>query len=183
MTTTQKLTGLLLIGLMAAGIALSFISSRAYGASSQVPGVTLHFINPPQETQDYYTFFNATTTTATSTNAASTQDPGFLRIGGAKDVLFYFTRGDATGHGNSGSTRFLVQVTPDGINWYDYQELGQIAVSQTADVFYTRVSSTTIAAATSTLQFAMEDIDYYGVRCIAVKVTDGEATCKAMANF
>lgn len=173
----------MLVALAIGVLAFVTLSHPAYGASTQVPGVTLHIINPPSETQDFYTFFNATTTTATSTTAAGTQDPGFMRIGGAKDVIFYFSRGDTKGTGNSGSTLFKVQVTPDGLNWFDYNELGQITTSQTADVFYTRVGTSTISAATSTLQYAMEDIDYYGVRCIAVRTTDGEASCKASASF
>lgn len=153
------------------------------GASTQVPGVTLHTINPPKETQDFYTFFVATTTTATSTTAASSQDPGFMRVGGATDVVFFFSRGDTKGTGNTGSSVFKVQVTPDGVNWFDYNELGQVSTSTTADLFFNRVASSTIAAATSTLQYAMEDISYYGARCIAVRTTDGESTCKAVATF
>lgn len=187
MTLTRKSILLTLFGfilvVLALAAAVAFMSPAVYGASSQVPGVTIHTINPPQDTQDFYTFFIATTTTATSTSASSTQDPGFLRIGGAKDVLFYFSRGDLTGHGNSGSTAFKVQVTPDGTNWFDYNELGLIGVSATADTFFARVASVTISAATSTVQYAMEDIAYYGVRCIATKTTDGEATCKATAGF
>ncbi len=159
------------------------LTPHVFGASTQVPGVTLHTVNPPAGTQDFYTFFSATTTNATSTTAASSQDPGFLRIGGAADVMFFFSRGDTKGTGNAGSSLFKVQVTPDGVNWFDYNELGQIINTPDANTFFTRVGSTTISAATSTLQYAMEDISYYGVRCITVRATDGEASCKAVANF
>lgn len=172
---------LLILGVLFAA-ALSNVP-KALGASTQVPGITLHTINPPQDTQDFYTFFVATTTTATSTTAASSQDPGFLRIGGAKDVVFFFSRGDTKGTGNSGSSAFKVQVTPDGTNWFDYSELGFVSTSTTADLFFARVASATIGAATSTVQYAMEDISYYGARCIAVRTTDGESSCKAVASF
>lgn len=158
-------------------------SPKAQGASTTVPGITLHTINPPELTQDYYTFFTATTTSATSTTVVGPNGPGFLRIGGAKDVIFFFTRGDTKGTGNSGSSTFSVQVTPDGTNWFNYTELGQVQQSGGADAFYARTGTSTISAATSTLQYAMEDISYYGVRCIAARVTDGESSCSATANF
>lgn len=157
----------------------------AFGAvpSTQVPGVTLHFISQPKETQDFYTFFVATTTTATSTNAASAQDPGYFRIAGATDVIFYFSRGDTKGTGNSGSSVFKVQVSPDGTNWFDYNELGQVINTTTADAYFTRAISASIPSGTSTVQWAMDDLDYYAVRCITVRTTDGEASCKATATF
>lgn len=164
--------------------AMALFTTHAFGLSVQVPGVTDHTINPPLETMDYYTFFTATTTTATSTTASSPQDPGYLRIGGAKDVLFYFSRGDTKGTGNSGSSIFKVQVTPDrGLTWYDYNELGQVTISSTDNAFYTRQGTTTISAATSTQMWAMEDINFYGVRCIVQRITDGESTCTAAATF
>ncbi len=133
--------------------------------------------------------FYATTTTATSTNIAAWTnslgqiDKGYFVIAGAEDVLFYFTRGDQTGVGNSGSTRFSVQVSPDGTNWFDYAELGQITTSNTADGYFTRVGTTTLPAGTSTQMWIMDDLNYYAVRCIVVKVTDGEGSCKASANW
>lgn len=172
----------LAIGLLAV-LFFGFYVADTRAASNQVPGITLHTFNPAKDTQDFYTFFNATTTTATSTTASSPSDPGFLRVGGASDVIFYFTRGDTKGTGNSGSTVFKVQVTPDGVNWFDYNELGQVINTTTGDTYFTRVTSATISAATSTLQYAMDDMSYYGVRCIAVRTTDGEATCKATATF
>lgn len=169
------------IGLIFAILTAGF--SIVHGASVLIPGITLHTITPPVETQDFYTFFSATTTSATSTNISTTNGPGFLRIGGAHDVVFFFSRGDTKGTGNSGSSLFKVQVTPDGVNWFDYNELGQIIDTYSANTFFTRVGTSTISAATSTLQYAMEDISYYGARCITVRTTDGEASCKAVASF
>lgn len=183
MTIKQYLLGSIIVIALLFG-ATFFTSARiSFGASTQVPGVTLHFIIPTPETQDYYTFFTATTTTATSTTAAGSNDPGFMKIAGAKDVDFYFSRGDTKGTGNSGSTQFKIQVTPDGVNWFDYNELGQVTFSVTDNQFYTRSGTTTISAATSTQLWAMEDIAYYGVRCIAIRATDGEASCSATANY
>lgn len=183
MTIRQYLLGSFIIIALLFG-AILFSSARiSFGASTSIPGVSFHFIVPTPETQDYYTFFIATTTTATSTNVISTQDPGFMKIAGAKDVDFYFSRGDTKGTGNSGSSIFRVQVTPDGVNWFNYDELGQVTVSYTDNAFYTRQGTTTISAATGTQMWAMEDIAYYGVRCITVRATDGEASCTATANY
>lgn len=133
------------------------------------------------ESYQTYNFFTATTTSATSTNL--TGGGGYMIVAGAHDVIFYFGRGDTRGTGNSGSSRFNVQVSPDGTNWYDYNELGQVTISQDANSFFVRQGTTTIAAATSTTMWAMEDNSYYAVRCITVRVTDGEATCRASATF
>lgn len=132
-------------------------------------------------TYQVFPFFIATTTSATSTNL--TGGGGSFIIAGAKDVILYFSRGDTHGVGNSGSTVFKVQVSPDNVSWFDYNELGQIASSTTADQFFTRVGTTTISAASTTQMWAMEDIGFYAIRCIAVRTTDGESTCKASADF
>lgn len=126
-----------------------------------------------------FSFFNATTTTATSTNLSG--GGGYFKIAGAKKVELYFSRGGATGP-NTGSTLFKVQVTPDGTNWYDFNKLEQnLATSTTA----TKVASVSIAAATSTTVTSMDlrTDAFYGVRCIAVETTDGEHTCAASAEF
>lgn len=183
-TRTQLITFLFLVTLFAVAstLAARFLM-RADAASNQVPGITTHTISPPKDTQDYYTFFVATTTTATSTNGATSNNPGFMRIDGATDVVFFFSRGDTKGTGNAGSSLFKVQVTPDGVNWFDYNELGQITDTYKADTFFTRQGTTTISAATSTQMWVMEDNSFYGARCITVRTTDGEATCKAVATF
>lgn len=137
---------------------------------------------------DHYETFNffkgagsaqtATSTTATSTNI--TGGGGYFKIAGANHVSFQFSRGDTTGQGNSGNTVFKVQVTPDGTTWLDYNTLLQNSATSTDRQ---SVASVTISAATSTVVTYMENLGFYGVRCIAVETTDGEHTCKASADF
>ena len=130
------------------------------------------------QTQNYQTFnfLSATTTTATSTNL--TGGGGYFKIAGAKKVSFYFSRGGANG-ANTGSSKFEVEVSPDGTNWYDFNRLMLPNTTQTAS------STLWITAATSTV-IANMDLDYgtfYGTRCQVVEVTDGEHTCTAAAEF
>lgn len=130
----------------------------------------------------------ATTTSATSTNIVpffDTQgryDKGYMVIAGAKNVEMYFSRGDLSGQGNTGSTLYKVQVTgsmtPSESDWYDFSKLVQ-ATSTTVQ------ASASIGAATSTLRYGM-NLDYtapYAVRCIVVETTDGEHGCSASATF
>ena len=132
----------------------------------------------------------ATTTNATSTNINRTVhtdgriDNGQLVIAGAKKVTFFFSRGDATGQGNTGSTRFRVQVSPDGTNWY-YFEKFKNATSSIADASSMMAESLSIAAATNTLIASMDlgNNTFYSVRCIVVETTDGEHSCKALATW
>jgi hypothetical protein len=126
-----------------------------------------------------YPFFTATTTNATSTNV--TTDTGYFRIAGARNVEFYFSRGGATGP-NNGSSQFRVQVTPNGTNWYDYNQLLVNSVTAGA-VVPPLVGTTTISAATSTVIARMSALGFYGVRCIVLETTDGDHTCSATAEF
>lgn len=183
---------LLIVGMLALFTLTVFIGTynRALGNITSVqPGGT-----PPD--LNTYTFFatstnqqtvsgstyNATSTTATSTNITSwtdsngTIDKGWANIAGAKKVTFYFTRGDRTGTGNSGSTDFWVQVTPDGTNWYywdKWQEnatstLGQTAKSQSTGQFRLLSTSTVVASMDLTLD------SFLGARVIEVETTDGD---------
>jgi hypothetical protein len=129
-----------------------------------------------------HTFFTATTTTATSTNAAIFGNKQ-LRIAGAKKVNFYLSRGDTTGQGNTGTSRFEIQVTPDGDNWYAFNKLIQNVGTSTADI--TVPSTISITAATSTVIVGL-DLRYdsfYAARCVVNETTDGEHTCTATAEF
>lgn len=133
------------------------------------------------QTSNYQTFsfLNATSTTATSTNI--TGGGGYFKILGAKKVGLYFSRAwDSTG--NAGSTNFKVQVSPDGNNWYDFNKLIQNAATGTVA---TTLSSVTISAATSTtiVSLDLSSNPFYAVRCIAVRTTDGAATCTGAAEF
>jgi len=114
----------------------------------------------------------ATTTTATSTNLPG--GGGAFKIAGAKNVNFFFGRG-ATQGANTGSTVFKVQVS-DGLgNWFDYNFATTTAVAP--------LPTFTIAAATSTIIAPMYVRGFYSARCIVVETTDGEHTCKAIAEF
>lgn len=129
------------------------------------------------DSYQYSSLLSATTTTATSTNL--TGGGGYALIGGAKQVAVYFSRGGATGP-NTGSTKFNVQVTPDGTNWYDYNTLQLNLASST---YPTTVRDVTISAATTTVITYLRDPAFYGLRCIAIETTDGDHTCAAAATF
>lgn len=131
-----------------------------------------------------YTFFSATTTSATSTNiiaafdADGRLDNGTVDVRGAESATFYFSRGGSTG-ANTGLTVFSVEGSPDGTNWYDVNRL------ITNDVSGTATSSYTINAATST---AITSIDltqhnFKRLRCIALETTDGDHTCRATISW
>lgn len=181
MTFKEKLA--LRFPIAALALLLSLIVLTGVALAVGVPGVQSRFRTTDNiGFTEAYTFFSATTTSATSTTASGVNDPGFFKIAGAKNVELYFSRGDTTGQGNSGSTIFRVQVSPDGTNWYEYNGLAVNSVSA-GNAFRPSVGTTTIAAATSTTIAKMTDLGFYAVRCIALEVTDGEHTCKAQADF
>lgn len=188
MIVTRKQYLYTLIGLsVLCAVAFAFVSfPSSFGALSQdVPGI--------EARQRTYNFFTATTTTATSTNViASTGsfgevDNGWLYTAGAEKVTFYFSRGDTTGTGNSGSTNFRIQVSPDATstqstNWVYYNKL---VPNQSTSTVKTTFPSVTLPAGTSTAIFSMEmEFDAFkAVRCIAVEATDGEHTCIAVVEY
>lgn len=155
-------------------VAVYFTSSAVFGA------MTTDITTQPAGRFQNFTFFTATTTTATSTNIGVPAN-GMFRIAGAKKVNMYFSRGGATG-ANTGSTLFKVQVTPDGTNWYDWNKLSQNVATSTEAW---QVGSVSIGAATSTtiVSLDLEKDAFYAVRCIAVETTDGEHSCKGTAEF
>jgi hypothetical protein len=133
----------------------------------------------------------ATTTSATSTNVTGWFDndgryvDGKLPISGAKKVSFYFGRGDTTGQGNSGSSRFNVQVSPDGSNWYYWGKWVQNA-STSAGFVPISVTNADFAVNGTSTEIATMDLTYDSflyARCIVVETTDGEHTCMATAEF
>lgn len=139
------------------------------GQTYNAPVLTNSFVN--------HSFFNSTTTSATSTNAAATGDR-VLRLDGADKVTFYFSRAWAAG-GNAGTSRFEIEVSPDGVNWYDFNRLYLGDVSKTA------TSSVSISAATSTT-YASMDIEhsaYRFARCQVVETMDGAHTCTASVQY
>lgn len=142
-------------------------------------------LNSPRDTFFRQHFFNdvATTTSATSTDIKTgvATTTGFIKTAGAKRVNFYFGRGGATS-ANTGSSRFRVQVTPDGDNWYDFNKLVQNVATSTTP---TTLDAVTITAATSTVIVSLDlrTDAFYAARCIVLETTDGEHTCKATAEY
>lgn len=167
---TQNLKAKLFASLLVAGAFLVSVAS-VYAVNATV------FRNNPVDESRYHTFFTATTTSATST-ANILREEQRLTVAGAKKVVFYFSRGGATGP-NTGSSKFEVEVSPDGTNWYDFNRLFLTDVSQTA------TSTVWITAATSTVVASLdiEDSAFLYARCQVVEVTDGEHTCNGYAEF
>lgn len=143
---------------------------------SVLGAVTTKLANNDAGYTQNFTFFNATTTTATSTNTADTA--GF-KTAGAKVVSLYFSRGGVT-NPNTGSSKFTIEVSPDGSSWYPYNTLKQNLATST---YPTTVDSVTISAATSTTIVQMQNLGFYAIRCIVNETTDGEHTCKASAEY
>lgn len=160
------------------GAALVLVLSIMYFTTGTVFGMTIgNFVNKTTGYTEYYTFLNATTTTATSTNNAI--GDGAFKIAGAKNVNVFFSRGGATS-ANTGSTLFKVQVSPDNVTWYDYNVMTANVATTT---YPTAQSSFTISAATSTTIAKLRDLGWYSMRVIVVETTDGEHTVRASAEF
>lgn len=150
-----------------------------------------------QDTFRTYTFFAtstnqttyATSTTATSTNITQwldsngAVDTGAMDIRGAKKVTFYFQR---TGvNGNEGTSKFQVQVSPDGTNWFYFDKWVENASSTVGTSAITRTTSDLNLTGTTTVAQSMVLLDdgYLSARCIVRETTDGEHYCKATAQY
>lgn len=129
----------------------------------------------------------ATTTTATSTNiipyydAQGRYNDGAFKIAGAKKVTVYFGRAwDSAG--NSGSSAFKVEVSPDGTNWYAWNKLSQNVATSTSEW---QVGTVTISAATSTsvMGIDLSKNTFRSLRCVVTETTDGAHRCFATAEF
>ena len=137
----------------------------------------------------------ATTTNATSTNinsffnsATGIKDNGYFVVAGAKKVEMYFSRGDITGQGNTGTSTFNVQVSPDGTNWYDFRNIRQNSPTTTAVTVVPSVilsASLNYNTATATIVSSLDltNDTFYAIRCIVVEGTNGEHTCRATAEW
>ena len=137
-----------------------------------------------------YAFFKGTSTTtvagltgATSTNATTTNDAGFFNISGAKRVEVFFQHGGIATT-STGTSTFSVQVSPDGVNWYNFGRL----VSSTSSTPTIQPSSL-LPAATSTEMYGLDlrTDAFYGLRCIiyfaGTSGTAGENSCSAYAEY
>lgn len=177
MQMTNKLSLLLTaVGVMAVVVVLSFFGLKHIEAAT-----TFNVSVLPNHSYKNFTFFNATTTTATSTNVS---DGGsYLVINGARKVTMYFTHGGTATTSTTGA-RFTVQTTKDGVIWDNFSKLIGPDLSSTA------TSSYAIQGATSTAPVGLDlsDDTFYAIRCIATEyagalATDGEHTCSASVEF
>lgn len=130
-----------------------------------------------------FSLFSGTTTSATSTN--TTDGGGYFVIAGAKRVEMFF------GHGgiattSTGTSTFSVQVSPDGINWYNFGRL--VDSTSTTPLIQSTVS---ITGPTTTKMYSVDlrTDAFYALRCIVLEGTitgasgDGEHTCAGFAEF
>lgn len=190
---TSMLYARQIVGLIAL-IAVAGILALAQLTLANIQGET-----PTQiATFQNYTFFAtsttqslgyATSTTATSTNiaawfdAAGRKDTGVFYIDGAKKATFYFSR---TGNnGNQGSSRFQVQVTPDGTNWYYYAKWMENA-STTSNFIATspNITSFTLTSTSSAvITMNLTNDAFLAARVIVNETTDGEHSASATAEF
>ena len=180
-------------------LAVGFLVGAYFFISNAVFGNVTSTIPVPTEKLETYTFFatsTAQTFFATTTSAVSTAitpwtdsngriDNGYFVIAGAKDVTFYFGRGDThAGGGNTGTSVFTVEVSPNGTDWTAYPQLAKATTTPTtADTYFARSANSTITAATTTDIYKLSDTGWYAVRCRVVETTDGEHSCKATATY
>ena len=191
----NKLKYILLSAIGVVALVFGF-SQGVFGGyiSNDVPSGT------PQSYQHYEFFASTTLTTvtptvfATSTTATSTNITGFydnlgryndgkFKIAGAKKVSVYFDRTTDPAVGNAGSSRFRVQVSPNGTDWYDWNKLVVNAATTTANI--TSLNAVTISAATSTdiVGLDLSANTFRFMRCIVLETTDGTHRCSASAEW
>ncbi len=135
-----------------------------------------------------HNFFTATTTTATSTNAANLADRT-VRIDGAKKVIARVSRGGTAG-ANTGSTRFFLQGSYSGSTTVaaDWFYIGKWFEYASTTYQFTPVSISTsqiVLSGTSTAIYGwdMGAQSFNYLRCIAVEFTDGEHTCNVTVEY
>lgn len=192
MKTLKNIYPVLLIGLGFLLGAYFFISQVVFGNVSTAS-------NTPVPSIETYTFFatsTAQTFFATTTSAVSTAitpwtdsngriDNGYFVVAGAKDVTVYFGRGDThAGGGNTGTSVFTIEVSPNGTDWTAYPQLEKATTTPTtADTYFARSANSTITAATTTDIYKLSKNGWYAIRCRVVETTDGEHSCKATATY
>lgn len=185
-------------------LGVAILGLGIFGGLQVLAAISLSDPTVTPQTFRNYTFFasttaptyTATTTSATSTNIVSFVnssvdgglDTGMFIVKGAKKITVYFQRGDTTGQGNTGTSTFRIQVTPDGTNWFDYNKLVQNIGTSTIRMSTSTVNlsgSANINLATSTQIYSMDNLldTFFAIRCIVVEATDGEHTCKASAEW
>ena len=191
-----ELGGIFLLALL---IVTGWYQQKAFGA------ISLEKFNPGPygstfQTYEFFASTTAPTTVATTTNATSTniasyfttssnfkqgqKDYGYFVVAGAKNVEVYFGRGDTTGQGNTGTSTFRIQTSPDGTDWFNFVRLRQ--ATSTTEQDEVQINSLPGAGtATSTVRFGM-NLDYiapYAIRCVVVEGVNGEHRCYAAATW
>ena len=115
------------------------------------------------------TLLNGVTTTTTSSPA---------NIGGAKKVMFEFTRADHV----SGSSDFAIEISFDGTTWTEYNKLISNVTNTNAQNL-TRVAAPTLSSNTTEI-YAMSPEDAAPlVRAKVTEDTDGTHTCKIHIQY
>lgn len=160
----------------------------------------------------------ASTTAATSTNIIAYSNSngtivdGSADVRGAKHVDVYFTRGNAFGNLNTGTTTFAIQgsTDPNTTNWVYVNRLitatsTQTSVFGSANGVYASDPSgnmggaanlitigalTAVSAATSTTHVYIDPaiLDFYKIRCIANTTStstqpSGSAECRVVVTY
>lgn len=146
---------MIILAVLAVTVVLLSNISLLGAANTQVKDVSLS--NAKQFA--HYTVIDQSTGNATSSD---------VRVSGADKVELYFTRNDGAFVAGQATSTFLVQVSPDGTNWYWYNKLiSNVTNSNSQDK--TRVGSVTIETSTSTVLYALdlENDTFHSVRCIA----------------
>jgi hypothetical protein len=178
MTINQKAilgVSIVIFILSAFFLAFSFYGQHLFAAVNE------DTTTPPEGHFIRHPFFTSTSTSATSTTQTTN---GILRIAGAKAVNLYFSRGNTVGL-NTGTSTFLIQVTNDGDNWYDFNKLLAGTTTNSVTGHPEHWGSISIEASTSTVVAAMDLTHdaFYAIRCIVRETINGTHSCSATAEF
>ncbi len=177
----NKLTyPLIAVAIVLLAIVATYTLPLAFGASTGV-------IPNANDRSETFTFFNATTTTALSTNTANFND-GALFMAGAEKVVMHFQRGDTIGTGNSGTSTFRVQGSFDASTWYDFGLfLSATSSTQTQQTLFGFDGSGVVVnlrgTTTEIRALNLENTAFKYLRCRVTEVADGQHTCKAYAEY
>lgn len=177
LTIKQKILFILSLSVMVVVLAALFITGSV--AYSGVNGPPISTANA--RALQPFTFFSATTTTATSTTDRSSG----LSAKGLKRLTVVFSRGGATSP-NTGSTLFRLQASPDAAatRWYD---LGLwLSPTSTSQTFINGQYGAALSLSGTTSQAVhvdLEDAAWVWIRCIAIETTDGEHSCEGVGDY
>jgi hypothetical protein len=207
--------------LVLAALAVAFV----YGVTGIKASVTQDQTTAQNIVRSYELFASttaettvATTTAATSTNIIAyansngTIVDGSVDVRGAKHVDLYFTRGNAFGNLNSGTTTYAIQgsTDPNGTNWVYVNRLILATSTQTSNFGVSNgvyasdpsgtftsanqitlpVSTTATGAATTTTHVYIDPaiLNFYKIRAIAASIAtssnpSGSAEVRAVVTY